>query len=131
MLEARRVVRSRNMKFDGQAVVRAGKAYNREVLPNGAICVFQGLNRFKESNGLAADGWRKIRSGQPEEDGKEQKAGKAAQPEGIGIKGIGPRGFFGGTGGSRMPKPVSLRGGPPPRREEACGSGSRSFSLNS
>ena len=36
-----------------------------------------------------------------------------------------------GTGGSRVPMPVSLCGGPPPRAEEDCGSGSEAFSLNS
>jgi hypothetical protein len=48
-----------------------------------------------------------------------------------GARGIGPTGFFGGKGGSSTPIPEDLRGGPPERPDEACGSGSCSHSLNS
>src|SRR6266550_2034374 len=41
----------------------------------------------------------------------------------------GPGGLLGGNGGSKTPISVRLRGGPPPRVEEACGSSS--FSANS
>src|SRR6266446_3105845 len=39
-----------------------------------------------------------------------------------GTVGMGPGGLLGGMGGSRTPIPARLRGGPPPRAEEACGS---------
>jgi hypothetical protein len=45
-----------------------------------------------------------------------------------GTLGIGPGGRFGGNGGSRIPIPLNLRGGPPPRAEEASGSSSNSLS---
>src|SRR6266446_3967121 len=48
-----------------------------------------------------------------------------------GTAGMGPGGLLGGNGGSRTPTPVNLRGGPPPRTEEACGSSSHSFSAKS
>ena len=48
-----------------------------------------------------------------------------------GVAGMGPGGLLGGNGGSRTPALVSLRGGPPPRAGEACGSNSCSFSVNS
>jgi hypothetical protein len=44
---------------------------------------------------------------------------------------MGPGGRFGGTGGSRTPMPVNLRGGPPERAEEDAGSSSNSFWANS
>src|ERR1700687_3122536 len=46
----------------------------------------------------------------------------------VGEEGIGPSGRFGGLGGSSTPMPVSLRGGPPPRADEPCGSNSGSYS---
>jgi hypothetical protein len=49
----------------------------------------------------------------------------------VGAAGIGPGGLFGGTGGSSMPMPVCFRGGPPPRANDACASGSDSYSVNS
>jgi hypothetical protein len=48
-----------------------------------------------------------------------------------GTAGMGPGGRLGGTGGSRIPMPVNLRGGPPDRLEEDAGSSSNSFSANS
>src|SRR6266571_716992 len=48
-----------------------------------------------------------------------------------GVVGMGPGGLFGGTGGSSTPATVNLEGGPPPRAEDACGSGSCSYSVNS
>src|ERR1700674_1498361 len=48
-----------------------------------------------------------------------------------GIVGMGPGGLLGGNGGSRTPTPVRLRGGPPPRTEETCGSRSGPDSVNS
>src|SRR2546421_458513 len=48
----------------------------------------------------------------------------------VGRAGIAP-GDCGGNGGSKTPIPVRLRGGPPPRAEEACGSSSYSFSAKS
>ena len=48
-----------------------------------------------------------------------------------GTAGMGPGGRLGGTGGSRIPMPVNLRGGPPERPEEDAGSSSNSFSANS
>ncbi len=49
----------------------------------------------------------------------------------VGAEGIGPSGRFGGRGGSSTPMPVNLRGGPPPRADEACGSNSGSYSAKS
>ena len=49
----------------------------------------------------------------------------------VGAEGIGPTGRFGGRGGSRTPMPVNLRGGPPPRADQACGSKSGAYSANS
>ncbi len=49
----------------------------------------------------------------------------------VGAEGIGPRGRFGGLGGSITPMPVNLRGGPPPCADEACGSNSGSYSAKS
>ena len=49
----------------------------------------------------------------------------------VGEEGIGPSGRFGGLGGSSTPMPVNLRGGPPPRADEACGSNSGSYSAKS
>ena len=49
----------------------------------------------------------------------------------VGAEGIGPSGRFGGRGGSSTPMPVYLRGGPPPRADEACGSNSGSYSAKS
>lgn len=49
----------------------------------------------------------------------------------VGAAGMGPGGRLGGTGGSRIPMPVNLRGGPPERLEEDAGSSSNSFSANS
>jgi hypothetical protein len=48
----------------------------------------------------------------------------------IDAAGIGPGGRFGGTGGSRIPIPACLRGGPL-KRPEACDSGSQSYSAKS
>jgi hypothetical protein len=48
-----------------------------------------------------------------------------------GIGSSGPGCLLGGTGGSSSPTPVIFRGGPPPREDEGCGSGSRSNSVNS
>ncbi len=48
-----------------------------------------------------------------------------------GVDGIGLGVRFGGTGGSRTPAAMNLRGGKPPRTEDACGSSSASFSVNS
>ena len=49
----------------------------------------------------------------------------------VGEEGIGRSGRFGGLGGSRTPMPVNLRGGPPPRADEVCGSSSGSYSAKS
>ncbi len=49
----------------------------------------------------------------------------------VGEEGIGPSGRFGGCGGSRTPIPMNLRGGPPPRADDACGSNSGSYSAKS
>src|SRR6267378_1790109 len=49
----------------------------------------------------------------------------------VGAEGIGPSGRFGARGGSSTPMPVNLRGGPPPRAGEACGSNSDSYSAKS
>jgi hypothetical protein len=49
----------------------------------------------------------------------------------VGAAGMGPGGLLGGTGGSRTPMPVCFRGGPLPRANDACGSGSDSYSVNS
>jgi len=49
----------------------------------------------------------------------------------VGAEGIGPSGRFRGRGRSRTPAPVNLRGGPPPRADEACGSNSGSYSVKS
>jgi hypothetical protein len=49
----------------------------------------------------------------------------------VGEEGIGPSGRFGGRGGLRTPMPVNLRGGPPPRTDEACGSKSGSYAAKS
>src|SRR5882724_1905795 len=49
----------------------------------------------------------------------------------VGAEGIGPCGRFGGLGGSSTPMPVNLRGGPPPRVEDARGSSSDSYSEKS
>src|SRR6266699_7094148 len=48
-----------------------------------------------------------------------------------GVVGMGPGGLFGGTGGPSTPATVNLEGGPPPRAEDAYGSGSCSYSVNS
>ena len=49
----------------------------------------------------------------------------------VGEEGIGPTGRLGGLGGSSKPMPMNLRGGPPPRADEACGSNSGSYSAKS
>lgn len=49
----------------------------------------------------------------------------------VGAEGIGPSGRLGGLGGSSTPIPLNLRGGPPPRVEDACGSSSGSYSEKS
>ncbi len=59
------------------------------------------------------------------------KPAKMRKSNEAGIAGMGPGGRLGGTGGSRMPMPVRLPGGPPERAEENAGFNSNSFSANS
>ena len=57
----------------------------------------------------------------PASNRPRKDAGKAAS---------GPGDLFDGPGGSSTPIPVDLRGGPPRRAEDACGSNSSSHSRN-
>ena len=67
---------------------------------------------------------------QDHEPGEQQGGGNAPE-QACGRGGDWPGGLLGGNGGSETPIPARLRGGPPPRVEEACGSSSNSFSAKS